>query len=382
MATEAPPALPARREDVDLVARKPIIDNMDPRYLELIQKSRFKGLTTIETGYALELAAHYQLDPFAEEIWATRSEGRDGKEGQLLIMVGRDGLRKVVMRNGLEMDGDVVRQKDAFVVTRAADRTRTVEHRWEGGAEERGPIIGAWAETWDTRTGKQRGFFFAPMKEYVPKSEKKLQYSPWGSQESVMILAAAERQSARQATPLSGLLMEGEMDLNDERAIDASTAEDDAAVQAVIDSVDAPEGLRDRLYEAVVEGNRLAPNSYPAMKVQMLVADKDEEGLLAEVEEMERLNAEHRERRARREEAEAEAAAEESEVTDAEVVEEPTEGGVTEKEARAEVLRHAIADLEAALDEEGLGELERSEYQEKLKAAAKELDELTGPVEE
>lgn len=375
MATEAP-ALPARIE-APLAEREPIMDRINPRTLDLLEKSRFKGLSNAELGMALELAAHYDLDPFAGEIWATRSQGRNGAEGQLLIMVGRDGLRKVVMRNGLDMDGDVVRQKDSFAVKRSADRTRTVEHSWEGDAERRGPIVGAWAEVWD-RSGKQRGFFFAPMHEYRPTSEKKLQYSPWGSQESVMILAAAERQAARQSTPLSGLLMEGEMDLNDERAggaIDASTVEDDVALQAVIDSLDVPEELRDRAYAAVKTANEVTPNTMPAMKLQMLVSGKDEAGILAEVEELERVTAEHVKRREAAAARELLREEEAEDVTDAEVVEEdPERAAVTRDQINA--LENTIADIEAALEDPDVPE--RDALQDKLNEAELKLRELHG----
>lgn len=193
----------------------PLINTMDGERLKLLMATVAKNATAAEVGVFLEVAKRYDLDPFAKEIWCAKG---DKPGDRVLIMVGRDGLRKIAHRRGLRMDCDVVRAKDTFSVQRGADRSRVVEHTYAGGIEQRGPIIGAWAEVYDPATGDQLSYFYAPIAEYRPKSEAKLKYSPWGSQESVMILAAAERQALRQATPLSGVVAEGEGEINAENA--------------------------------------------------------------------------------------------------------------------------------------------------------------------
>lgn len=196
--------------DVGVLARPPAFDLINERQLALLRNRTAKGCSNEEVAQFLELCVAYGLDPYAGEAWCSKGKGRDGGEGKLLIMVGRDGLRKIASRQGLTLDCDVVRQKDRFRVTRTPERARVIEHEYEGGTEEsRGPIIGAWAEVYD-KNGNQRGYFYAPLTEYRPTNPNQLKYSPWGSQESVMILAAAERQALRQATPLGGLLAEGE----------------------------------------------------------------------------------------------------------------------------------------------------------------------------
>jgi hypothetical protein len=203
--------------------------------LKLIKATVAPDCTDAEVGHFLELCSVYGLDPFAREAWCAKGKPRGGEPGRLLIMVGRDGLRKIAQRNGIHVDGDVVRKNDTLTITRSSDGNRTVEHAWSAPAE-RGEIIGAWAECREGGPlGRPLGFFFAPLSEYKPANVSN--FSPWSKQEGVMILAAAERQAIRQATPLGGLLAEGE----DESANAART------IGAGVGSGEAPEwrGLTD-----------------------------------------------------------------------------------------------------------------------------------------
>lgn len=219
---------------LERLQRRPVIDTIDAKTLQLIAAQIAPGCSRGEIGHFLELAAHYDLDPFAKEVWCAKGRGDNAR---LLIMVGRDGLRKIAKRQGLEPAGDVVRAEDDYEVEyidRAADSKpgeweanggapfHRVTHGRKGMGEQRGVIVGAWCRVREDATGRERGFFEANIGEFKPKDARKLQYSPWGSQESVMILAAAERQALRQATPLGGLLAEGE----ETRIVDAQVVED------------------------------------------------------------------------------------------------------------------------------------------------------------
>ena len=183
--------------------RAPIVDTVEPQTLALIASQIAPGCNKGEIGHFLELCAHYDLDPFAKEAWCAK-----GKTGKLLIMVGRDGLRKIAQRQGLHVDGDVVRENDEVTVTRTPDGNRVIEHSY-GNPAQRGAIIGAWAEVREGGpSGVPKGYFYAPLDEYKPGNAS--DYSPWSKQVGVMILAAAERQAIRQATPLGGLMAVGE----------------------------------------------------------------------------------------------------------------------------------------------------------------------------
>lgn len=217
MSTEVSiPANPPGETGLERLQRKPVIDRIEPHTLELIQKTIAVNCTAAEIGHFLELCAHYGLDPFAREAWIAKS-----KSGKLLIMVGRDGLRKIGQRNGLHIDGDVVRENDEFTIQRTTDGNRTVAHSY-GKPADRGPIVGAWAECREGGPeGRPMGYFYAPLEEYRPANPDS--YSPWSKQTGVMILAAAERQAIRQATPLSGLLAIGEDELVEATVIEQSS---------------------------------------------------------------------------------------------------------------------------------------------------------------
>jgi hypothetical protein len=195
---------------LERLARRPVIDRIlsEPdgkQSLDLIRNTVAKGCTDAELAHFLELCSAYGLDPFAREAWCVKSN-----TGRLLIMVGRDGLRKIAQRNGLELEGDVVHANDTFGYERRVDENghpfHDVTHRVE--AFDRGAILGSWCRAWERKTRIERGFFVAPLSEYLPANVPP--QSPWNKQTSAMILAAAERQAARQATPLGGLLAEGE----------------------------------------------------------------------------------------------------------------------------------------------------------------------------
>lgn len=274
---------------------KPLaVKGIDAERFKLICAQVAKGATPDEVALFLEQASRFDLDPFAKEIWCIPSQGRDGGNRKLLIMVGRDGLRKIAQRNGLKIDGDVVREHDTFKISRNADRSRAIEHAYEEAraadadkregrppASTRGPIIGAWAEVWDG-DGTQRGWFYAPMSEYRPKSEAKLQHSPWGTQESVMILAAAERQALRQATPLSGLLVEGEMDLVNERQ--EGVVEDAPPLVEVINTTIHNPRLATEAEQLMSTMCGLAPGSWTPSKIELVFRDKSDEEVMTELE--------------------------------------------------------------------------------------------------
>lgn len=240
-------ALPAPAEDetgLERLQRRPIIDRIDQRTLALIKatlaisENDQQPITDAEVGHFLELCAAYGLDPFAREAWIAKS-----KTGKLLIMVGRAGLRKVVTRNGMKMSSAVVHAKDTFRVAYIDNPEDAKPGEWEAwgsapfhritheysglGVDDkgRGPIIGAWARVRDLKSRQERGYFDAPLSEYMPSNVS--QYSPWSKQTSAMTRGAVERQAASEATPLGGVLVDGEQYTVESTAVEIGTGDGD-----------------------------------------------------------------------------------------------------------------------------------------------------------
>lgn len=309
---------------------KTVYDQIDARRLALIRAKVSRGYNAVqptddELASALELAYHYDLDFFADEIWLTKTKGRDGRDPQLLIMVGRNGLRKIARRNGLDLRGDVVREKDVFRVRHNPDRTLEITHEYDGANEEkRGAVLGAWAEVWDQKTGRQMGYNFAPYGEYMPTSEAKVKYSPWGSTLSIMMLTAAERNALRQAVPLGGLIEEGA-----EHRIDEEPAGPDEtlAIGELISALDVSRELKDRLFSAITRLIELSPNSWGIGRAQMTLPGRDEASLTQEAEAIEKQIAAAEERLMfeRRRKGDAIQDIDGGEIQDAQVVEEGAE---------------------------------------------------------
>lgn len=248
---------------LERLRHEPIVSSVNEETVKLIASQVAPSCTRGELGHFLELCAHYDLDPFAHEAWCAKS-----KNGRLLIMVGRDGLRKIAQRNGLHVDGDVVRENDVLTVCRTPDGNRTISHSY-GNPRDRGEVIGAWAEVREGGpTGRPMGYFYAPVDEYKPTSNH--DYSPWQKQLGVMILAAAERQAIRQATPLGGLLAVGEDALvneNERRGISVGQGSGEAR------NIQLPEAVENVIKRATELGHEGLSDR---ATVEMAVADQPE----------------------------------------------------------------------------------------------------------
>jgi hypothetical protein len=256
---------------LERLQRRPIVDRMDTRQFALIKatlavsESDQHPITDAEVGHFLELCASYGLDPFAREAWIAKS-----KTGKLLIMVGRAGLRKVVNRNGLKMRSAVIYAKDDYSVEFIEGPEDAKPGEWEahgcapfhrvthvqrGIGEARGVVVGAWARVTVQATGREAGWFDAPLSEYMPANVSA--YSPWSKQVSAMVKGAVERQAAQESTTLGGLLVEGEDESADAAATVGHTVEGTVdielpeAVEGVIARAkaigDAELGSRDRV---------------------------------------------------------------------------------------------------------------------------------------
>jgi phage recombination protein Bet len=239
----------------------------EPDQIAAIKHTVAADCTPAEFVMFLELAARYKLDPFAKQIWAAKM----GSKG-VAIIVGRDGYLTIAERHPAYegIDGDVVRVGDKFRVVRGA-KGPEVEHEY-AAAEERGPILGAWAMVWrsDRRVPM---YFWAPVGDYKPTSASKLQYSPWGTQESVMMLKCAQSTVLRLMFNISGFVPEEEASVQLARGEQNNLSAGDAAVIEWGDDPLLAQWLQDLLTRA----NEAKPNAYRERKVQTLLRGRTDD---------------------------------------------------------------------------------------------------------
>ena len=190
--------------------------DFDPDLVRLVTSSIMPpDASNADTYFMLQLAARYRLDPFAREIWAVPTKGKNGERKGTLILVGRDGLLSIAERHRTYRGfrNLPVYAKDEFSYEaeprEMPDGTFShVKHSFKV-TEERGELLGAWAEAY--RKDRPPVFFYAPLGQYFPKSEKKAEYSPWSTTLDVMISKCALATALRLAFRISGLYLEEEM---------------------------------------------------------------------------------------------------------------------------------------------------------------------------
>lgn len=240
----------------------------DAGQMDLIRATVAKECTLPELGMLLELAARYELDPFAREIWAVKMQGR------MTIMVARDGLLAIANRSpdyeGLE--GDVVHENDDFT---KKSGTALPEHSY--GHKDRGEIVGAWATAY--RHGRKPTYFYAPFHEYMPTGRKLNEHSPWNFQTSAMILKCAEAMALRKAYSLTGLVAEEEME--NQRLVNGAQAE--VAESLEVEWGDDPT-LAAWLQDLVAAVNDQTPNTWRPAKLRATLkgrTDEDREAFAA-----------------------------------------------------------------------------------------------------
>lgn len=261
----------ATREGSSSITR-PARHDFTDKQKELIRATVARDCNLAEFHMFLELCAKYDLDPFAKEIYAAKMGNKNGETGNVVMIVGRDGLLKIAGRTGefLGIEGDVVREQDTF--SKAAG-THLPDHSYSGGPKMRGAIVGAWAVAY--RQGRQPTYFFAPLEEYKPPPGKKLDYSPWSSQISAMILKCAESMALRKAFSITGVAGEEEMARN--RML-ASMSNEDAPVQ-IEQAVEwgDNEVLAVWLQQLVEAANTVQPDMYRPAKLKAKLAGRSEE---------------------------------------------------------------------------------------------------------
>jgi phage recombination protein Bet len=175
--------------------------------INLIASTVAEGATRAQLMMFLELAATYNLDPFAREIWCAVPKNQDGssRTDKVMIMVGRDGFLKIAQRHPdyEGMDADVVYANDKFQVE-SVEGKRLISHSY---TQDRGAPVAAYCVV--HRAGRRPTYFYAAMSDFRPNNPSA--FSQWAKGPSTMILKCAEAGALRRAFSITGIVAEEEM---------------------------------------------------------------------------------------------------------------------------------------------------------------------------
>jgi hypothetical protein len=271
----------ARHAGVQSIGKQ-ALKTFDAEQVELIRDTVAKDASPAEFAMFLDMAARYELNPLAKEIFCAKMKGKDGGSGRVAIIVGRDGLLKIARRSdefeGIE--GDVVRENDTFskdsdsILPKHSYTGHALPPKADGKFPEgsRGAIVGAWAVAY--RKDCKPTYFYAPWSEYVPNADR-AEKTPWGKNESAMILKCAQSLALRLAFSITGVHSEEEM---------AHVLVQEQADVGLIEWGDDPV-LADWLPRLFAAANEVRDEFRPA-KIRMLLSGSDHEQRLAIADEV------------------------------------------------------------------------------------------------
>jgi RecT family protein len=221
--TDAPPAEPKTGLDVvksEAAGAVITASGFTPGQVEVVRNLFAKGATDDELAVFLRLAAKYDLDPMAREVWCIcelddkgeRKTDRTGQPRPPMIQASRAGWRKIAQREpsctGIE--SGAVYSKDSFrrLPEGGVDHQISLDVD-NSNNQDRGKIVGAYALVWRSDWTRP-AFAWASWQDYGATQVKDANgkwrtYSPWYKYPSAMIEKQAESMALRQAFPIGAL---------------------------------------------------------------------------------------------------------------------------------------------------------------------------------
>lgn len=182
--------------------------------LELMHQTVAKNTDLTEFRYFLNVAKAHNLNPFKKEIWCYK----DGK-GNQIIFAGRDGFLKKAQENPAfaGIRSCEVRKNDIFEANIADG---VINHKITTLDDtERGDITGAYAIVY--RKDGEPTIEFASWKTYNKVSPK--YSSPWSTHSAEMIKKVAESHALKKAFGISGLQLEEDFNIKEDKALPVGT---------------------------------------------------------------------------------------------------------------------------------------------------------------
>jgi phage recombination protein Bet len=191
-----------RQEVVNPIQIKDTQGNVTATYDEdmvaAVKNTVAREATDAELFMFLNVCNKYDLDPFLGEIYFVKT-----KEGKSSLMSGRDGYRKIAMREPTYKVhySDAVFENDTFKVIRKMGKLEDIIHEYEH--QNRGSLVGAYSilQTTDGRTY----FFYAEMKYYNTNQ------NAWQTYPKDMIIKVAETRVFKSFANINGIQAEESM---------------------------------------------------------------------------------------------------------------------------------------------------------------------------
>lgn len=175
-----------------------ILATYDEEMVEAVKNTVARDATDSELFMFFNVANRYDLDPFMREIYFVKT-----KDGRSSLMTGRDGYRKIAMREPTYKShySDYVCKNDTFKVIRKMGKVEDVIHEYE--QNERGALVGAYCilETTDDRVY----FFYAEFNKYNTGQ------NAWSSYPNDMIVKVAETRVFKSFANINGVQAEESM---------------------------------------------------------------------------------------------------------------------------------------------------------------------------
>lgn len=172
-----------------------------PEMIQTLKDTVARGASDSEFRMFIALAIQYKLDPFKGEIYFGKSE----KSNKILLMISRDGYRKIVKndKNYMYHVSDYVCENDIFKIKKVDNRT-SITHEY---GFDRGELKGAYCILY-TKSGEHYSFF-ADFKKYNQSSTS----LGWKNYPVDMIIKTAEARVFKGFADVNGLISEVDEDL-------------------------------------------------------------------------------------------------------------------------------------------------------------------------
>lgn len=172
----------------------------DPEMIATIKNTVAVDANDSELKMFLALALQYDLDPFKKEIYF----GKSDKSDKILLMISRDGYRKIVKNDKSYKNhvSDYVCENDVFKIKKINEQVH-IEHEY---GFDRGKLKGAYCILY-TLSGESYSFF-ADFEKYNQSSTS----LAWRNYPIDMIIKTAETRVFKSFANVHGLISEVDED--------------------------------------------------------------------------------------------------------------------------------------------------------------------------